>query len=354
MANLSETPSYDAGVYQLELTDPVIGGPLGISNQPLKNLANRTAYLKQHVDDLESGTTAAAKADKLTTALTIALTGDVTGSAAFDGSANVSINAVVVDDSHNHSIATVNGLQPALDTKAPLASPGFTGNPTAPTPAQFDTDASLATTEFVQRALGNRAGVKMTSAATTLDASYAGQLTFITGTSYTLTLPATSGLPDGTALEFMTVASGVVTLACAGSDIFNFSNGFTSSSITLESGDTLVVVKRAGQWIGVGGTKQIGRSASFGASLSTNGFQRLPSGIIIQSGIQTCNAGATTTVIFPIAFPAGNVYHPVATCDQPAATATSFASCTRVSGSQMTISISSGSNIPVHWIAWGY
>jgi hypothetical protein len=56
-------------------------------------------------------------ADKLTTARTIALAGDVTGSASFDGSGNISITAVVQDDSHNHIISNVDGLQPALDGK---------------------------------------------------------------------------------------------------------------------------------------------------------------------------------------------------------------------------------------------
>ena len=36
------------------------------------------------------------------------------------------------------------------DTKAPLASPVFTGNPTAPTPATGDNDTSIATTAFVK------------------------------------------------------------------------------------------------------------------------------------------------------------------------------------------------------------
>src|SRR5437868_1517418 len=57
MANLTEVINYDAGIYQLEVTDPVQGGPSGVSNAPLKNLANRTAWLKQHVDNLESGNT---------------------------------------------------------------------------------------------------------------------------------------------------------------------------------------------------------------------------------------------------------------------------------------------------------
>ncbi len=56
-------------------------------------------------------------ADKLTTARTISLSGDVSGSASFDGSGNVTINATVADDSHNHTIANVDGLQSALDGK---------------------------------------------------------------------------------------------------------------------------------------------------------------------------------------------------------------------------------------------
>jgi hypothetical protein len=62
----------------------------------------------------------AATATKLATARTISLTGDVTGSASFDGSANASITATVADDSHNHTIANVDGLQTALDGKQPL------------------------------------------------------------------------------------------------------------------------------------------------------------------------------------------------------------------------------------------
>ena len=49
----------------------------------------------------------AATATKLATARTISLTGDVTGSATFDGSANASITATVANDSHTHTSATV-------------------------------------------------------------------------------------------------------------------------------------------------------------------------------------------------------------------------------------------------------
>lgn len=60
----------------------------------------------------------AASATKLATARTIALAGDVTGSVTFDGTANISITTAVADDSHNHIISNVDGLQTALDGKA--------------------------------------------------------------------------------------------------------------------------------------------------------------------------------------------------------------------------------------------
>ncbi|BDA14027.1 hypothetical protein KAM339_025680 [Aeromonas caviae] len=56
MANLAETPNYDSGIYQIETTDPVLGGPAGIANAQAKSLANRTAFLKQQIDQLNSGT----------------------------------------------------------------------------------------------------------------------------------------------------------------------------------------------------------------------------------------------------------------------------------------------------------
>ena len=63
----------------------------------------------------------ASTATTLQTARTISLTGDVSGSVSFNGSSNVSITATVADDSHNHVIANVDGLQTALDGKAALA-----------------------------------------------------------------------------------------------------------------------------------------------------------------------------------------------------------------------------------------
>ena len=71
----------------------------------------------------------ASTADTLTTARTIALAGDVAGSANFDGSSNITITTVIADDSHNHTIANIDGLQAELDSKsATLSALGVTSN----------------------------------------------------------------------------------------------------------------------------------------------------------------------------------------------------------------------------------
>ena len=49
MTNLSETATYEAGIYQIKTTDPVEGGVEGISNRQARQLANRTAYLKSRI-----------------------------------------------------------------------------------------------------------------------------------------------------------------------------------------------------------------------------------------------------------------------------------------------------------------
>lgn len=48
-----------------------------------------------------------------------------------------------------------NNISTAIATKADLASPGFSGSPTAPTQSSSDSSTKLATTAFVASALGN-------------------------------------------------------------------------------------------------------------------------------------------------------------------------------------------------------
>ena len=54
-------------------------------------------------------------ATKWSTARTLTLNGDVSGTVSIDGSANKSMTVTIADGSHNHTIANVDGLQAALD-----------------------------------------------------------------------------------------------------------------------------------------------------------------------------------------------------------------------------------------------
>lgn len=51
MANLAESASWVDGIYQIETTDPVMGGPNGTSNTQAKQLANRTRWLKEQTEN---------------------------------------------------------------------------------------------------------------------------------------------------------------------------------------------------------------------------------------------------------------------------------------------------------------
>jgi hypothetical protein len=51
MTNLTENDSFDSGVYEYQTTDAALGGPTGVMNTPLGNLANRTRYLLNRILD---------------------------------------------------------------------------------------------------------------------------------------------------------------------------------------------------------------------------------------------------------------------------------------------------------------
>ncbi|EBV8390900.1 hypothetical protein AU840_06695 [Salmonella enterica subsp. enterica serovar Virchow] len=50
MGKLTELEQWEDDVYQIETSDPVLGGPDGVSNRPQKQLANRTQWLKKQIE----------------------------------------------------------------------------------------------------------------------------------------------------------------------------------------------------------------------------------------------------------------------------------------------------------------
>lgn len=105
MSNLTETAQWEDGIYQIETSDPVLGGPDGISNKQAKLLANRTSFLKQRVEVGAQGM----------------------------------VDHIAASDPHSQY--------------APTNSPVLTGKPVAPTAVQTSNDTQLATTAFVKAAI---------------------------------------------------------------------------------------------------------------------------------------------------------------------------------------------------------
>jgi hypothetical protein len=163
------------------------------------------------------------------------------------------------------------------------------------TPPQFDSSRKAATTEFVQRALGNLSGFLPVSASTTLAKSQAGKLVQIENqiaAGQTITLPLVDGLPNGACFwMYNTSLSQKVTIAANGENIFT-SGG---SSLAMNPGEYAIFeAQPPGQWNVLGTISAI----HFKASLYGIGYQRLPSGLILQWG----NIGSNSDVVFPVAF----------------------------------------------------
>ena len=55
MADLPEEILWTPGIYQLETSDPVLGGPDGIDNLQAKQLASRTRWLKAQLEQVSEG-----------------------------------------------------------------------------------------------------------------------------------------------------------------------------------------------------------------------------------------------------------------------------------------------------------
>ena len=108
----------------IEDTTPQLGGNLDLNT----NTINGTGNINITGTITSSGaitgdlTGNASTATALQTGRSIALGGDVSGSATFDGTGDITITATVADDSHNHTIANVDGLQSALDAKQPSST----------------------------------------------------------------------------------------------------------------------------------------------------------------------------------------------------------------------------------------
>jgi len=175
------------------------------------------------------------------------------------------------------------------------------------TPVQFDNSTKLATTGFVQRALGNLQ-TSLTWGGGTLTAAACGKLISLgTGAS---TLPLLSACPDGAAMYFINSGGGNHVISRQGADIIS-PDGSSLTSITLVPGDDLLLVKKTGgdYWMALFGSARLKYSTLFAATISVSGYQKLPSGLLVMWGQGVVPANSTADLSLPITPP--NNFHQV-------------------------------------------
>lgn len=323
MANLPELNEFTTGVYQIETSDPVLGGVDGITNVPLKALVNRSRWLKNQVDALaasigavisEADLQAAINALPFKSPVVAVTTTNITlsGLQTIDGLSVTAGQRVLVAaqstgaqngiylaqtsawvraDDMNDDAEIQPGVQVMVsggsiyaDTIWHLLTDGtitigstaqtwkcltnntaLLGNPTAPTAPQFDDDTSLATTAFVQRALGNLSNFLGVTTNTALTAADAGKVIYASSTTgaITLTLPAANALKAGSKYEIYNTGVDDVIVTRVGGDTIVVSNTTnTVTSITLKAGDSIELVNLGSGtlWYHAGGTAQLRNS----------------------------------------------------------------------------------------------
>ena len=176
------------------------------------------------------------------------------------------------------------------------------------TAPQFDNDTSLATTAFVQRAIGSFNSYAGMGASRSLTVADIGRTLFCNtpGAALTLPTPTSLGLLPGSSFNLFSGNSASGSLVQGAGATLNSPAGNVGNFSFLAGQSFTVVAVTTTTWQVVSSTAALGENASFGALLAANGYQKLPSGLILQWGAAgAITNGGNVTVTLPIAFPTG-------------------------------------------------
>ena len=159
--------------------------------------------------------------------------GAITGIVKADGSGNISAAVAGTDystfdgafSSLTGKPTTISGY--GITDAAPLASPNFTGAPTAPTASSGVNSTQLATTAFVQAAVTSGSGISLTDLSTTTGAaSGGGSLSYNNSTGVFTFIPANVSSFGNASLNSFSIST--TSASGAGSLSYNNSNGVFS------------------------------------------------------------------------------------------------------------------------------
>ena len=182
----------------------------------------------------------------------------------------------------------------------------ITGTLTAPTAPAGTNTTQLATSAFVQRALGNFRSNQTINVTTTLTLAHVGSVILFNGAAgQTFTLPLSSDCNSGSAIHFRNMSSNNVTIQRQGANVIVAGTSTGLTSLTLKPGEAISFYTPTDSWYAISGSGTFQYETGFGSSLSANGWQRLPSGLIIQWGAVSVSAvnGNYQAALYPIRFP---------------------------------------------------
>ncbi|MET3135272.1 hypothetical protein AAKU55_005580 [Oxalobacteraceae bacterium GrIS 1.11] len=176
----------------------------------------------------------------------------------------------------------------------------------SPTPAQFDNSAKVATMAALQRQGLQYAGINGITGNKAMTAADVGKVHVINATS-AITLPLCSSLPAGSTFTFFYFSGGVAvpTFGTSGSDVFAGGiNTLTSYTPKSTGYITFTCEGPASSVWEISGSGALDQISGFGSSFASSGYQKLPSGLIIQWGQgPTSNGSGVSLATFPVAFP---------------------------------------------------
>lgn len=327
MTNLAETSVFEAGIYQLETADPVLGGPGGIANRQAQLLANRTKYLKDKTDAIQT-----------------VIDGDLATKAyvvnAIDGIQSVSVaGGVDVTLNATQSGAGILKLTGAITANINVILPTNSGQwivDNATTGAFNITLKHTAGTGVVAPA--GYAVVVYSDATNVKFASSAAQVsltaTDITPATGTTVITVVGGYTPGNLLiekngillqrsEYTATNGSTVTLAAAtiAGDAFTTYafKSFEVANAVSRSGDSmggplLMTYGSTAPTASAGDSSTLLANTAFVqaalagilTNLASNGYLKLQNGFILQWGSTSAIAsGSNQTITLPIAFPVG-------------------------------------------------
>lgn len=157
---------------------------------------------------------------------------------------------------------------------------------------------------LISKVAGNFQAHRLAEFNTTLAPSNMGESIQVGNAN--VVLPPAASVPPGSSVKLLVTGSGTLSVLGGVSFVVGGLNGNVVTSWQMVEGDEAVCVNDGGRWL-VFGTMSLKQSSKFASALTASGYQKLPSGLIIQWGQMSISYSSpqeyTGTITFPISFP---------------------------------------------------